>query len=461
MEEEGAIMFDGIKNFVKGVFRKMFPIKTIQETIKEDVAFTDAMIERIELWAKMNQGNAPWVDDYVSSLRLEQGICREFANVCLNEMETSVSNDKLDEIYQDAIQDLNENLQSGLALGSFIIKPLGESKVEYVTADRFIPVKFDSRGRLIDVIFIETKKEKANSYYYRFERHKLDEIGLLITNKAYHSASNTTIGKQVPLSTIDEWANLPEEIYYPGVEKPDFGYYRNPIKNNIDGSFCGVSIFDSAIDLIKKTDKQFGRLEWEFESGERVIHVDIAAMQSQATIDGGRTAWKMPELNKRLYKGLNLQPGANEELYKEYSPEFRDENIINGLNAMLRRIEFNTSLSYGDLSDAQYVEKTATELSIAKKRKYNMVTAIQKNLKECLEDLVYALAFYNAKLNSGYDFVCNFNDSILVDEEKEREQDRKDVAMGVLGLDEYRAKWYNESIEEARSKLPQVADIIL
>ncbi len=453
-------MFDGIKNFVKGLIRKMFPIKTIQETIKEDVAFTDAMIERIELWANMSRGNAPWLDDYVSSLRLEQGICREFANVCLNEMETSVSNDKLDEIYQDAITDLNENLQSGLALGSFIIKPLGESKVEYVTADKFIPINFDSRGRLVDVIFIETKKEKENSYYYRFERHKLDEAGLLITNKAYHSASNTTIGKQVPLSTIGEWANLPEEIYYPGVEKPDFGYYRNPIKNDIDGSFCGVSIFDSAIDLIKKTDKQFGRLEWEFESGERVIHVDIAALQAQATINGGRTAWKMPELNKRLYKGLNLQPGANEELYKEYSPDFRDENIINGLNAMLRRIEFNTSLSYGDLSDAQYVEKTATELSIAKKRKYNMVTAIQKNLKECLEDLVYALAFYNAKLNSGYDFVCIFNDSILIDEEKEREQDRKDVAMGVLGLDEYRAKWYGEDEETAKANLPQQADMV-
>lgn len=453
-------MFDGIKNFVKGLIRKMFPIKTIKQVIKEDVAFTDAMIERIELWASMNQGNAPWLDDYVKSLRLEQGICREFANVCLNEMETSVSNNKLDETYKDAIADLNENLQSGLALGSFIIKPLGKNKVEYVTADKFIPINFDSRGRLIDVIFIETKKEKANSYYYRFERHKLDEAGLLITNKAYHSASNTAIGKQVPLATMDEWSNLPEEIYYPGVEKPDFGYYRNPIKNNIDGSFCGVSIFDSAIDLIKKTDKQFGRLEWEFESGERVIHVDIAALRSQATIEGGQTNWKLPELNKRLYKGLNLQPGANEELYKEYSPEFRDENIINGLNAILRRIEFNTSLSYGDLSDTQYVEKTATELSIAKKRKYNMVTAIQKNLKECLEDLVYALAFYNALSKSGYDFICNFKDSILTDEEEERKQDRLDVGMGVMTLWEYRMKWYGEDEETAKARVNEPADII-
>ena len=183
-------------------------------------------------------------------------------------------------------------------------------------------------------------------------------------------------------------------------------------------------------------------------------------MLFRSTIEGGQTNWKLPELNKRLYKGLNLQPGANEELYKEYSPEFRDENIINGLNAILRRIEFNTSLSYGDLSDTQYVEKTATELSIAKKRKYNMVTAIQKNLKECLEDLVYALAFYNALSKSGYDFICNFKDSILTDEEEERKQDRLDVGMGVMTLWEYRMKWYGEDEETAKARVNEPADII-
>jgi len=259
---------------------------------------------------------------------------------------------------------------------------------------------------------------------------------------------------------VEEWASLPPSALYQGVTKPDFGYYRNPIKNDIDGSFCGVSVFDSNIDLIKKTDKQFGRLEWEFESGERAVHVDITALQAQLTINNGKTKYKLPELNRRLYRGLNLQAGQSEELYKEYSPEFRDQSIVNGLNAMLRRIEFNASLSYGDLSDAQEVEKTATEMRIAKKRKYNMVTAIQSNLKECLEDLVYALAFYNALSKSGYEFICNFKDSILVDEETEREQDRKDVAMGVMPHWEYRKKWYGEDEETAKSMIPEQADTI-
>ena len=32
---------------------------------------------------------------------------------------------------------------------------------------------------------------------------------------------------------------------------------------------------------------------------------------------------------------------------------------------------------------------------------------------------------------------------------------RKDVAMGALGVDEYRAKWRGETLEEARKNLPE------
>ena len=112
------------------------------------------------------------------------------------------------------------------------------------------------------------------------------------------------------------------------------------------------------------------------------------------------------------------------------------------------------------MSDVSDVDKTATEAKIAKKRKYNMVTAIQENLKECLEDLVYALAFYNSMLRSGYEFMCSFKDSILTDEETERQQDRQDVSMGVMQLWEYRAKWYNEDEDTAKKNLPEQTGVI-
>lgn len=437
----------------------MFPAKTLKQVVGQNLAISEHMISSIEKWSAMYRGQAHWVDEQVASLQIEQGICREFSNVCLNEMEASVSNERLNKIFQLSIRDLNENLQTGLGYGSFCIKPLGDDSVEYITADRFIPIAFDSRNRLTSVVFIQVKRIGENNYYLRFESHEWtpDKI-LRIQNKAYKTSDPSSIGGPVPLNAVDEWATLPEDVSYTGVEKPDFGYYRNPIKNEVDGSPCGVSIYESAAELIRKTDLQFGRLDWEFESGERVVHVDVTALQAAPTVGkDGKTKYVMPKLNKRLYRGLNLSGAGGEELYKEYSPELRDQNFINGLNAYLRRIEFNVGLAYGDLSDVSEVDKTATEAKIAKKRKYNTVTAIQSNLKECLEDLVYALAFYNGLTKSGYEFTCNFKDSILVDEEEERQQDRNDVAMGAMRLEEYRAKWYGETMEEAARNLPEPA----
>ena len=101
----------------------------------------------------------------------------------------------------------------------------------------------------------------------------------------------------------------------------------------------------------------------------------------------------------------------------------------------------------------QEVEKTATEVLTSKTRKYNRVSAIQEKLQTCLEDFVAALAFYSGTYMSRPEFVCKFNDSILTDEESERQQDRQDVSMGAMSLVEYRMKWYNEDENTAKSKV--------
>ena len=44
-----------------------------------------------------------------------------------------------------------------------------------------------------------------------------------------------------------------------------------------------------------------------------------------------------------------------------------------------------------------------------------------------------------------------WDDSIVVDTEKERATDRADVAMGAMSLVEYRVKWYGETEEQAKA----------
>lgn len=437
----------GILNILKGVWRQMFPLKNIQQAFNIRLAITEDMRNAIETWQNCFAGKAPWLNEDVISLRLEQSITREFANISLNEMTVNISNNTLAELFETATEELNSELQSGLATGAMVIKPLGGDKVQYISANAFVPIEFDTKHRLVKVIFPEFKKVGDN-YYTRLEFHSLDnDKGLTITNTAYRSSSPQILGTEISLSAIDEWAELPSVVVYPDMKRPAFGYFRVPLKNTVDGSSCGMSIFDTGLELIQKIDEQFGRLDWEFESGARAIHLDPSAMK-----DG-----KTDRFSQRLYRAVDVDVG-DKELFADFSPALRQSDFTDGLNTYLRLLEFAVGLAYGDLSNPETIAKTATEVKSAKARKYNTVSAIQKQLKYCLDDLVYALAFYNLLTTSGYTFVCDFKDSILTDEETERKQDIQDLNLGILQPWEYRAKWYGEDEDTAKENLPQSSE---
>ena len=62
----------------------------------------------------------------------------------------------------------------------------------------------------------------------------------------------------------------------------------------------------------------------------------------------------MPKGRERLFRMMDMDD--NNEKYKVYSPAIRDESLFNGMNNILRRIEFNCGLAYGTLSNPEAVE---------------------------------------------------------------------------------------------------------
>lgn len=449
MEKAGAVMFEILRKWVGRMLSKsdIYSIYGVRS------AMSNEMCAAINGWVKMYSGCGSHIDKRkgIHSLRMEQAVVREFANTALGEMTLKVSEEKLDGLMTKALKDLPRNFQRGLASGAMIIKPLGADKVQYVSQEQFIPIEYDVNGRLLKVIFPEIKRVGENEWRIRLEYHSLDyKKGLTITNRAFCSYDGVTLGREIPLSAVDEWALLPPMSSYPLMLRPAFGYYVNPIDNTVDGSLAGVSIFESAREVIKKADIQFGRLDWEFESGERAVDVDEAVLKTAADPFTGFKRTVMPGLRERLFRGMNISGGANGDFYHEFSPQLRQADFIAGLEEYKREIEFAAGLSYGDISDPQIVDKTATEIKSSKQRKYNTVTAIQQSLRTCFEDLCYAIAFYARLTQSGYELTVNFEDSILADDETKRASDRQDVGMGVMPLWEYRMKWYGEDEATAR-----------
>lgn len=441
-------MFEFVRNIISGV-KQMIDRTTIKRILNEPPELTERMVEKIDQWRDMLDGHAFWCVDYVKSLRIEQGICREFADVTLTEMEVRITNERLLRLFKSCTEDLNEYMQEGLALGSFCLKPLGNGQAEFVSADKFVPISFGNDKKPNDIVFFDFRQMDTSKWYVRLERHSIKQGFLEITNTAYASSSRQGFDRIVSLDVLSEWAGLPESAAYPGMPMMDFGYYRNPIKNSIDETSCGVSIFEAAAGMIERADRQCARLDWEFESGERAVHVDPAALRKQT--DG---SIRSDKLNHRLYRSLNVERKDGQGMYDVFSPEFRDQSIINGLEKYYRQIEFAVGLAYGDLSDTQIVDKTATEIKAAKQRKYNRVHAIQSNLKDCLNDFTAGLAFHEGMLTSGYEFVCNFKDSIMTSEEEERQLMLSEIAAGIRAPWEYRMRFLGEDEATAKKNLP-------
>lgn len=114
-------MFDGLKR-LWGRIVSMFNYTTLKNIIGKDVALSQTMIDAINKWKKMLVGNADWCSDIVESLKLEEGICREFADSVLVEMEAKIlNNDKMDKVLQKSLSDMSKKLQTGLALGAMVL----------------------------------------------------------------------------------------------------------------------------------------------------------------------------------------------------------------------------------------------------------------------------------------------------------------------------------------------------
>lgn len=422
----------------------MYNRTTIKNIIGRDVCITSQQIEDINKWYLMWQGRAGWIKDDIVSTKTEKAICREFTNCVLSEFNSLVEDKELDKIYQIAIRDLDKYLQIGLALGSFIIKPISSKAVQLVTAYDFVPVEFDSTGKLTKVVFIDKKQLDEHRYKIRYEYHHIERNGLIIENKVYLSFDGVTPIKPLKLDTEFEWSILKPKVEYTGMFDVDFGYFRVNKFNDYNNA-VGVSIYADAVKQIEKLDIQSSRLDWEYSSGERALYLDETVVKKDNTVNKSA---------KRLYKKLD----SEDDFFKEWSPTLRDENYIKGLNEYKRDIEFIVGLSYGDLSKPEDVTKTAEEVKNSKIRKYETVKGIKKTLEDTLQDLVKALAMYNGKYTQNIDFKCNFGDSILNDEFKEKEQDRLEVSQGLMTRVEYRMKHYKETEEEARRHIEEIQE---
>lgn len=450
----------------------MLGYENMQKAMGVDVAISSRMARAILLWSNMYTNEAPWIRDGIHGIGLPAAIASEHARLVTMEAKFNFLDTARAKFLEEQFVPVQTTLPAfaefGVAKGGFVLKPYidgGNLPVDFVHADDFFPIAFNG-PRVTAAIFPEYKTD-GKKLYIRLEYHELKGSEYRIVNRAFcsNNASVTVnniinLGDEIPLDKVEEWSGLAPEAVIKGIDFPLFAYFKVPIANNVDPhSPLGVSVYARASDLIRDADEQYGGVLWEYKSKETAIQAGREFYEQDRY---GNIIF--PAGKERMFQAFRDTGGAQKQLFNVFSPDIRDQSFFNGLNRMLQRIEFNSGLAYGTLSDPQNVDKTAEEIKASKQRSYATVTSIQTALGNTIADLIRAMDFwtsYGGLAPEGeYEVTADWDDSVTTDAETKRKRDLEDVAAGIMSPWEYRMKHYGEDEETAKSRVPVPASLI-
>lgn len=460
-------MLQNFRLWVRGVISKMLHISDARRALKVDMAISAEMQEALDRWANMFLEKAPWLDDTTRSLGLPASIAGEVARLVTIELESSITGSQratyLQNEYKRVLEDLRNSVEVAAAVGGMVFKPYVDGKriaVDCVPAWRFFPTSFNSRREVTGAVFVE-QVAKGKNRYTRMEHHQLTDAGYAIRNLAFRSSAGSELGSPCSLGEVDEWSDMESELtirHKDGTapERVLFSYFRLPFSNTIDpDSPIGVSIYSRAEGLIMEADRQYSRILWEYEGSELAIDASYGALQVKGV--DGRVPY-LPARSKRLFRELALDQGQGGDLYKVFNPSIRDSSLFNGLDKLLKRIEFNCGLAYGTLSDPASVEKTAEEIRSSKQRSYAAVCDVQQSLQASMEHLVWVMDFYTTlyKLapRGEYEVTFTWGDGVLQDTDKEYMRRKEMVDSGYLKPEKFVAWYFGISEDDAKQYLP-------
>lgn len=439
----------------------LLPVSVISNALGVPMDTSDEMINHVTLWGEMLKGKSPWLiekESHARSTGISGAVASEFARLVTIENEITVSGSpRADFISQqiDSLRDcLRQEFEFGVAEGGLIFKPYvskDQILIDYARQDSFYPISYDD-SRLSAVAFVQ-RMTRGNQIYTKLEYHHMEPDGCHIDNKAF--VRNTlakdaqVLGDPVQLSDVDEWKDIVPSAVLSGTDRLLLGYYRNPAANTVDfDSQMGVSCYAKAVPIIKQADEQWGRVLWEYEGSELAVHADETLFKKEPN---GEVV--LPKGKERLYRNI---PGLDEDnRIDTFSPTIRDTSLFNGMNEVLRRIEFVCGLAYGTLSNVQDAPQTATQINASKQRSYSTVHDMQKSLQNALDDLIYAIDFWATVSNlvpqGAYQTAYDWDDSIVNEPSQRKQMFWQYVVAGKFPMWRYLMEFESYTEEDAKA----------
>ncbi len=451
-----------------------------------DIDWTKDFTRYFELWGSWYKGKVKAFHDYKvyngvrkvnvkrKSLQMAKKVCEDWADLEFNErVSITTDNEETNKKLQKVLEDndfwilCNQGIEKTFALGTgafvcsvdnltideegnAIYDGEARTTIQFLTADKIIPLTWDNKG-ITECAFVDTKTEKGNKIT-KVSIHKKDENGqYVIVNKFYSSDRNNL----KPLPELDYTFNTLGDIPWFEINKPN-------VCNNIDlDSPYGVSIFANSIDVLEGLDIAYDGIPNEYLLGKKRIFIDKQLTKINS-IDGSESLTF--DVNDIAFYALPSDFNASNSIgLQDSTQQLRIAEHTEGIQFMLNLLSTKTGFGQTYYKFDNGTVATATEVVSQNSQLFRTLKKHEIILEANLHDLVKIISYIETTFcNNPMPFenvIIDFDDSIIEDKQKQREIDKADMGIGIMRREEYRAKYYGETEEEALKKLPEVESL--
>ena len=335
--------------------------------------------------------------------------------------------------------------------GNAIYDGEARTTIQFLTADKIIPLTWDNKG-ITECAFVDTKTEKGNKIT-KVSIHKKDDNGqYVIINKFYSNDRNNL----KPLPELDYTFNTLGDIPWFEINKPN-------VCNNIDlDSPYGISIFANSIDILEGLDIAYDGIPNEYLLGKKRIFIDKELTKINS-IDGSESLTF--DVNDIAFYALPSDFNSSNSIgLQDNTQQLRIAEHTEGIQFMLNLLSTKTGFGQTYYKFDNGTVATATEVVSQNSQLFRTLKKHEIILESNLHDIAKIIAHIETTFcNNPMPFenvIIDFDDSIIEDKQKQREIDKADMSIGIMRREEYRAKYYGETEEEALKKLPEVESLV-
>lgn len=409
-----------------------------------------------------------------ASLGMAKKVTEDLANLLMNEkVSIVIGHSETQSFIDDVFRDNNfwvkanemQEVKSALGTAAYVVfvegaqlSPVsglkgGSVRINYVPGDQVYPISWKN-GIVQECAFGSIHKIKTKTYLH-LQLHLLHKSGYTIENKLFNVTSNAF--SEVDLGSVPNFKNVPVTIRTKSQE-PQFVVDRLAIANNYEiGNPMGVSLYANSIDVLKSLDLIFDSYRNEFILGKKRIFVRPEMISFDAETGEGFDPndivfYQLPE------DGANAKDTMLKEVDMNLRSEAHKEAIIDNLNLLSTKIGFGENhykFEKGSIATAtQVVSENSTLFRTIKKHEI-ILEDVLKNLVRIIIHLGKTIVGV-PKLKEEAEVTIDFDDSIIEDKQAEFQRDMLMLNAGLLRKEEVRAKYQNETVEEAKKKLPEI-----